>query len=103
MHLNGERIKQTKFTSNACWIWEPKSETQVGPFTALHTACRCRHTDVVRLLLESGAGIHARTDEGMTALQFALTDNQRQRGPIASLLLEYGASPKGNQSAIGLC
>lgn len=72
-------------------------------FTALHTACRCRHTDVVRLLLESGADVHARTNEGMTALQFTLTDNQRQREPITSLLLENGASPKGSQSAIGLC
>ena len=69
-------------------------------FTALHTACRCRHTDVVRLLLESGADVHARTNEGMTALQFTPTDDQRRRGPITSLLLEYGASPKGSQSAM---
>ena len=67
-------------------------------FTALHTACRCRHTDVVRLLLESGADVHTRTNEGMTALQFTPTDDQRQREPITSLLLEYGASPKGSQS-----
>lgn len=66
-----------------------------GEVTALHLATQELHRDVVEILLQSGADVHARNQDGNTALLIASSvenesqDNEHQE--IIALLLQYGA------------
>ncbi len=62
--------------------------------TALMLACRCyrqeNRLELVKLLLENGADVNAKTSFGYTALMFAATDS-RDNERVIRLLLENGA------------
>jgi ankyrin repeat protein len=54
----------------------------------LEAVCRAGNTAVVKFLLQNGANVHDRLDNGRTALHFA------EGQEIIDLLLEYGADLK---------
>ena len=56
-------------------------------------------TDMLKLLLDCGANVHRRNRNGKTPLDLALDGNQ---GPIARLLLAYGADPERVQQFLTL-
>jgi ankyrin repeat protein len=57
-------------------------------WTALHYCASFGFTDLVRALIERGADINARDDEGMTPLRVAIESSQQE---LADLLLQIGA------------
>ncbi|MEJ2111162.1 MAG: ankyrin repeat domain-containing protein [Acidobacteriota bacterium] len=57
--------------------------------TALHTASRNGHTEIVKLLLEAGANVDATGNDDVTALHAA---SQNGHAEIVELLLEAGAN-----------
>ena len=59
--------------------------------TALMMSCYNGHTEIVELLINSGADISIMTSIGMTAL-WVSTDNGHKN--ITKLLIEYGASDR---------
>lgn len=59
-----------------------------GDSTLLFMACYRGHKDIVELLLDNGADIHARTKSGVSALCIACTDRKRD---LVELLLDRGA------------
>lgn len=56
--------------------------------TALHLASYEGHTDICKLLLEAGARVDERDNEGRTALLFAVQENQLE---TIRLLVDFGA------------
>jgi ankyrin repeat protein len=62
----------------------------LGRMTALHLGVASRNTDMVRLLLESGASVDAPDIRGFTPLVWAI-GSDRSNPAIARLLLEAGA------------
>jgi len=56
--------------------------------TPLHVACGIRSPEMVRLLLEAGAGIDAVNKQGMTSLRLAINTMNTK---IVEMLLEWGA------------
>jgi len=58
--------------------------------TALHLACDKNAVDAVRLLLERGADVNARDNDGISVLQGAVIAGNVQ---VCRLLLERGADP----------
>lgn len=57
-------------------------------WTSLHHACFAGHANIVKLLLESGAVVDAKTSHGVTPLMRAI---QSCRPECVKLLLEAGA------------
>ena len=55
------------------------------------------HLDSIRLLLESGADVHAINDDGLTVLNFAA---QEGRVDVVNLLLDSGASVNGQANGV---
>jgi ankyrin repeat protein len=58
--------------------------------TALMSAAAAGHADVIRLLIEAGADVHAVDDEGATALSIARANGQDE---AAAALVAAGAEP----------
>lgn len=64
-------------------------------FTPLHTACFCRHKDIVRLLLSKGAEIHGNSMMGtpiLTACFIPSPSKIRDPSDIVKILLDHGAN-----------
>ncbi|KAI0261911.1 ankyrin repeat-containing domain protein, partial [Russula aff. rugulosa BPL654] len=57
-------------------------------YTPLHRASICGRIEIVRLLIEHGANVEAKTDEGRTPLDVARGE---QREEIIKLLSEHVA------------
>lgn len=79
-----------------------KSETAVDinrhPVAPLHQAARHADIDMVRLLVENGATVNARNEEGHTALYGAV---QRNKQDVVAYLLDRGAITGAKDSAMG--
>jgi ankyrin repeat protein len=61
-----------------------------GGMTALHMACMHGHLEVVQILLDRGANVHVRDNNGSFPLHVAAAFNHAD---VCRLLLEYGADP----------
>jgi ankyrin repeat protein len=59
--------------------------------TPLHSAAGARHTAIVAALLNAGAPVNARQQQGWTALHAAAQNGDQV---MVDLLLKYGANPK---------
>jgi ankyrin repeat protein len=57
-------------------------------WTPIHLSTAYGHLEIVKLLLERGADVHAVNDEGETPYQVALQQGYRE---VAELLLKNGA------------
>ncbi|KAN0137681.1 Ankyrin repeat-containing domain protein [Lactarius tabidus] len=60
--------------------------------TPLHFAASEGHLEVARMLLERGADVNSKNDEGLTPLQRASQIQQEGKSDIMRLLLDYGAN-----------
>jgi len=64
---------------------------------ALHWACQEGHSDIVRLLIDSGADVNAKSiEEGITPLMQGHIE-------VVQILLEHGADPSVDAPLGGLC
>ena len=69
--------------------------------TPLHDAVRFARTKIAKLLLDHGAEVDARAEDGGTALESAAALENEE---IVRLLLEKGANPNGNPtSSVEIC
>jgi len=59
--------------------------------TLLHHACHIGDVRVVKLLLDKGANVHARSVENRTVMHYALDNNIADNSDIICMLLNYGA------------
>jgi len=75
------------YNSNAN-LYKPEVNIYNPACTALHVAAISGHEAIVRLLLENGANIEAKTIDGQTALHVAAVSGQ---GEVVWLLLNFGA------------
>jgi ankyrin repeat protein len=77
---------------------------EVHEMTALHIAASGGHAEAVTLLLDHGADINARDNNGDTALDFAAFANYSRQGifaslpPVFYLLRDRGAKHGSNSS-----
>ena len=62
----------------------------------LHEAVRGQNIDVVKLLVTRGADVNALTNDGHSALHFAMrhSKNKNHNNPISFFLQSYGAEEK---------
>ncbi|KAJ5366647.1 hypothetical protein N7541_000588 [Penicillium brevicompactum] len=76
---------------------DPKAEGELRGFTALHALCGISgrqdrpksSLDCVSAIIDAGADVHIKSNDGKTALHFACTNNIS----IVKMLLEAGADP----------
>lgn len=64
--------------------------------TPLHAACASSNMDMVTLLLQNGADVHAEQDQGITALHSAVHNKHL---PLVKLLVEHGADSHKKNAA----
>ena len=74
------------------------NDLQDDKFTALHLAASTKSPEIIRLLLNHGADINAKTHYGNTPLHLAAAHNPDPK--VTILLLEQGADP--NAFSIGI-
>jgi ankyrin repeat protein len=67
-----------------------EEEPHVDGVTALHVAAQAGHLDVVNMVIEAGADVTIKDEEGRTALLLAIKGNY---GEVASALVKAGADP----------
>lgn len=90
LHLAAE-FGQTDIVRRLLQAGIPANSPDPHGYTAMHHAARsARSSDVIPVLLENGADIDARTNEGMTPALYAAT-----RGAVRSFdaLVRFGADP----------
>lgn len=76
---------------------EPKLAKARGPDgdTLLHWACHHKQTELVEVLLSTGADVNAKGHFGRTPLQYAVTDCEADEArPVVEVLLAAGADPR---------
>jgi uncharacterized protein len=73
------------------------SEADEGGWSALHAAAVFSHLQIVKLLLQAGAAVDARTDRGFTPLLNAA----RAEAPVVAALLDAGADPAAQEAKLG--
>ena len=62
-----------------------------GGFTPLHTAARWGDPEIVKLLLEAGSDVNARTNALLTPLSWAVRGQDTDRAEVIRLLVAYKA------------
>jgi Ankyrin repeats (3 copies) len=83
-HRNDARVARLLIAHGA----DPNSRESSRGFTPLHRASRFGRIEIVRLLIEHGANVEAKDDEGRTPLDWARGE---QREEIIKLLSEHVA------------
>jgi ankyrin repeat protein len=76
----------------------PGATTRLGAYTPLHLACRDGRAAMVKLLVDRGADVAARTTTGATPLMLAARAGQAD---AVRVLLDRGADPNAKESAYG--
>lgn len=96
LHYAGERAIAKCIIEHGADI-EVKTKSVFGGATPLHLVAASGALGVVKLLLEQGADINAKDEDGLTPLQIA---NRMDELDVAKLLMEYGADIEDNSDII---